>query len=869
MTVPAGPRPEVQKVGPDIYLIGADHHRLMNWATQQTERTGIPTSVRSVVPLAPGYAWLSNVLNEDAALNVRRPRFRACQQEIPHLEVEGPDVVTMDVAAAGSGRVLAGTFRGQLGGIPAEGHSGFIAQWNHRGAPRGHWVITSPGELEAGVHSIDTAGQGGMSAAGMACQGNPGHCVLLLRDHRGEEWPMDLGPSPGRGLGYLLDVKAGAPPSLRGIARPLCEHEHCTLNLSIARSVGALRYVVVNHSGGFEWVPVDAGEPQPPIPMGHEGRRGATLLIVSEGGRFLHALPFPSDEHFGIDHLTVQSQGEHQRVLFAGRFRGQLPHLLGDRHAPRETGYVAEVGLRTDGHHAVDVMESRILVTAISEGVHYHRVDVAEAGHIDFVGHSQDDTALMADHDAVDSAGTGGMQTFAARLFPDGSLRLLNRTEHGAIEHRSRGIVSLHHDQFMTSTHAEEAVQRTGMIAGQNEQGDLWTRRLTGDDNATVTLSRPRELSKTSVLLGGHISASPMDLPTEIVTDAIALDRTYPLGNPQSRIWVTALRWRTSGAECDHGECTWVCGDGLLGGEELCDDGNDLDGDGCSAACRVEAGFRCDSPGRSCTALCGDGIRVTAEGCDDGNRLPGDGCDVRCRIEPGASCSDESPSVCEIIPRCADTGGVAPCYDERTHRCSPAELCPPRQPGVLTQGIDVCNGPNCVGNACRPNMAGNTRPCGLEIGACRAGIEVCDGFEFGRCQGTVGPQVEICNGIDDDCDGVTDESIEPLTCGRGQCTRTVLGCRDGLPTRCEPGPSMDEVCNLEDDDCDGEIDEGLDLPLRCGEGQCAAEVSACANGVPGECVPGPAGLETCNAMDDDCDGHVDEFIPISGLGACA
>ena len=161
----------------------------MNWATQRRSGRAFPHPF-GPWRLAPGYAWLSNVLNEDAALNVRRPRFRACQQEIPHLEVEGPDVVIMDVAAAGSGRVLAGTFRGQLGGIPAEGHSGFIAQWNHRGAPRGHWVITLPGELEAGVHSIDTAGQGGMSAAGMACQGNPGHCVLLLRDHRGEEWPM-------------------------------------------------------------------------------------------------------------------------------------------------------------------------------------------------------------------------------------------------------------------------------------------------------------------------------------------------------------------------------------------------------------------------------------------------------------------------------------------------------------------------------------------------------------------------------------------------------------------------------------------------------------------------------------------------------
>ena len=153
---------------------------------------------------------------------------------------------------------------------------------------------------------------------------------------------MDLGPSPGRGLGYLLDVKAGAPPSLRGIARPLCEHEHCALNLSMARSAGALRYVqVVNTAAdlnGCLLMPVNLS----PIP-GHEGRRGATLLIVSEGGRFFTPLPFPSDELFVIDHLTVQS-GRAPESTLRGSFSRSAPHLLGDRHAPGGRQAMAEVG---------------------------------------------------------------------------------------------------------------------------------------------------------------------------------------------------------------------------------------------------------------------------------------------------------------------------------------------------------------------------------------------------------------------------------------------------------------------------------------------------------------------------------------------
>lgn len=63
------------------------------------------------------------------------------------------------------------------------------------------------------------------------------------------------------------------------------------------------------------------------------------------------------------------------------------------------------------------------------------------------------------------------------------------------------------------------------------------------------------------------------------------------------------------------------CGDGFLDpAVEACDDGNTIDGDGCSAACLLES--------------CGDGVIQAPEQCDDGNTLSGDGCSPACQIEP-------------------------------------------------------------------------------------------------------------------------------------------------------------------------------------------------------------------------------------------
>jgi hypothetical protein len=123
------------------------------------------------------------------------------------------------------------------------------------------------------------------------------------------------------------------------------------------------------------------------------------------------------------------------------------------------------------------------------------------------------------------------------------------------------------------------------------------------------------------------------------------------------------------------------------------------------------------------------------------------------------------------------------------------------------------------------------------------------------------PSGEVCNGVDDDCDGRTDEDLV-RGCGTdvGECTTGTQRCAGGGWGTCEGAIlPRDEDCNGRDDDCDGATDEAL--VRRCGTdvGECVAGTETCQDTRWGACLGAVAPVaETCNALDDDCDGEGDE-----------
>jgi fibro-slime domain-containing protein len=113
-------------------------------------------------------------------------------------------------------------------------------------------------------------------------------------------------------------------------------------------------------------------------------------------------------------------------------------------------------------------------------------------------------------------------------------------------------------------------------------------------------------------------------------------------------------------------ECvsTVVCGDRRVSGTETCDDGNQGAGDGCDSACQIEVGWACPVVGERCmAAACGDGIRAGNEECDDGVLGSGDGCSSDCKVEPGWACDTPGEACHPAICGDGTREGDEPCDD--------------------------------------------------------------------------------------------------------------------------------------------------------------------------------------------------------------
>jgi hypothetical protein len=211
----------------------------------------------------------------------------------------------------------------------------------------------------------------------------------------------------------------------------------------------------------------------------------------------------------------------------------------------------------------------------------------------------------------------------------------------------------------------------------------------------------------------------------------------------------------------------------------------------------------------------------------------------------------------------------------------PAEICNGRD--------DNCNGliDEGVSNMC-PLDTVNLTHCAVETPNCRDdncnGL-VDEGFPPNACGGPAGCPIppEICDGLDNDCDGDIDEGFDVgAACNNGQqggCRR--LGIKectaDGTGTTCNLTDSGTgtEVCNGIDDDCNGLVDDGLGPNQGIGV-ECGIQGMGCQRGLT-RCVAGAIVCdstanpqpEICNGIDDDCNGLVDDgTFPGQGVGIC-